>query len=129
MSKFFNERNPLAGFEDYIGKNKSYKITSDPKQYEQARTYGFLEYNYYRLKKLAALLHKKLFNLGSDEFFKQTQDNYQMMVKKKKKSLVDAFVQPDHAFQKKQEEILLQKIFFRRWLISMVFLFLIAPKL
>lgn len=106
MSKFFNDQNPIAGFEDYISKQtkKTYN-PNDAKEYESIKTYNFLEYNYYRLKKLAKLLHKKIYNLGSDEYFEQTLDDYKNANKENKNFLNELLSDESHPFQKRQEEI------------------------
>ncbi len=106
MGKFFNDKNPLAGFEEYVGEQqKKYRISNDNKEFENVKIYNFLEYNYYRLKKLAKLLHKKIYNLGSDEFFDAIHSDYQEEIKTKKKSLIETLSADDHLFQRKQEEV------------------------
>ena len=106
MGKFFNDQKPLAGFEDYIGtQHKKTYNPNDVKEYESIKTYNFLEYNYYRLKKLAKLLHKKIYNLGSDDFFEQTLDEYNNSIKENKIFLNDGLSDENHSFQKRQEEI------------------------
>lgn len=106
MGKFFNDKNPLAGFEDYIGdQHKKYRSSIDNKEFENVKIYNFLEYNYYRLKKLAKLLHKKIYNLGSDDFFDSIYNDYQEEIQSKKKVLIDNLSANDHMFQRKQEEV------------------------
>lgn len=106
MGKFFNDKNPLAGFEDYISEqNNKYIQPSDNKEFEAVKVYNFLEYNYYRLKKLAKLLHKKIYNLGSEDFFEHIHSEYQESVKSQKKFLIETLSDSEHGFQKKQEEI------------------------
>lgn len=106
MGKFFNEKNPLAGFEDYLQeRNKSPKTVKDPKEFESIKTYNFLEFNYYRLKSLAKLLHKKLYNLGSEEFFQQVLTDYNNSISERRNLLVNSFNEDDSPFYKRQEEI------------------------
>lgn len=106
MGKFFNDKNQLAVFEDYLGdQHKKYRSSLNNKEYESAKTYNFLEYNYYRLKKLAKLLHKKIYNLGSDDFFDLTYDEYHTEIKNKKNIVLDYLCNENELFQKKQEEI------------------------
>jgi len=44
MSKFFNEKNPLAGFEEFLATQKISKIsdTQEIKKYDQGKIYTFL---------------------------------------------------------------------------------------
>lgn len=113
MGKFFNEGSPIAGFEDYLQyKNKTFKTTKDPKEYESIKTYNYLEFNYYRLKKIAKLLHKKLYNLGTSEFLTEIQEHYQRETREKRLIISEVFSDLDHPFQKRQEEIYLH--FFTR---------------
>jgi len=106
MGKFFNDQKPIGGVEDYLGKKIKNSVYSyDAKEYESIKIYNFLEYNYFRLKKLAKLLHKKIYNLGSEDFFQETLNHYQDSIKDQKKELIDILSQDDHPFQKRQEEI------------------------
>jgi hypothetical protein len=106
MGKFFNDKNLLAGFEDYIGdRQKKYRSSLNDKEFENVKIYNFLEYNYYRLKKLAKLLHKKIYNLGSDEYFDSVYREYEVEIKSKRKELIEILSGQDHPFQKKQESI------------------------
>jgi hypothetical protein len=106
MGKFFNDQSPIAGFEDYLGKQlKKNTYSHDAKEYESIKIYNFLEYNYFRLKKLAKLLHKKIYNLGSEDFFQDTLKHYQNSIRDEKKELIDILSEQGHPFQKRQEEI------------------------
>lgn len=50
-------------------------------------------------------MHKKIYNLGSEEFFQDAISDYQMAIKEEKKFLADSLSNENHPFQKRQEEI------------------------